>query len=255
MTVLDDQDFVSLKFDGIWAAAHFIHDQVLFYSRNNQLKLKRNRYNYERIIPNNSILIGELMYGQQWANHPSRKGKFYAFDAVRIGDSDFQTAPFHARYAHLENFSTEIVQHFANAEEQLRQGLQLVKQFPIRYVEELWQQHVLTGEFEGLVFRRADGDYFDTLKRCKLHFNVDAFVTGFEEGSRRLAGTLGALVCKQSTDGPEFAVGGGLSDSLRHEIWANKSAYLNRWCIVETEKLFESGIPRHPRFIGWRYDK
>mgnify|MGYP001496645816 FL=1 len=65
------------------------------------------------------------------------------------------------------------------------------------------------------------------------------------------SGTLGGFILRNS-EGLEFSCGSGLNDSLRDEIWKNKSKYLGR---LVKYKFMSKGIkelPRHPVFIGFR---
>ncbi len=65
------------------------------------------------------------------------------------------------------------------------------------------------------------------------------------------SGTLGGFILRNS-EGLEFSCGSGLNDSLRKEIWKNKSKYLGR---LVKYKFMSKGIkelPRHPVFIGFR---
>ena len=95
------------------------------------------------------------------------------------------------------------------------------------------------------------------LKTLDNWLKIDLKVVGFQEGTNKYAGTLGALVCeyKYST----VDVGSGFSDALRDEIWANKDAWLGK---IITVKYFEetynsaTGLPslRFPVFIRVRED-
>ena len=65
------------------------------------------------------------------------------------------------------------------------------------------------------------------------------------------SGTLGGFILRNS-EGLEFSCGSGLNDSLRDEIWKNKSKYLGK---LVKYKYMSKGIkelPRHPVFIGFR---
>ena len=61
---------------------------------------------------------------------------------------------------------------------------------------------------------------------------LDLEVIGFEEGSGRLAGTLGAILVRYK-EGNVVKVGSGSSDSMRSEIWANQSDWLGSICEIQ----------------------
>jgi DNA ligase-1 len=74
------------------------------------------------------------------------------------------------------------------------------------------------------------------LQKCKKFQSLDLLVVGYEEGSGRLAGTLGAIHVRYK-DGNIVKVGSGFSDEERALYWAQPELILNR--IVEV-KYFES---------------
>ena len=74
------------------------------------------------------------------------------------------------------------------------------------------------------------------LQKCKKFQSLDLLVVGYEEGSGRLAGTLGAIHVRYK-DGNIVKVGSGFSDEERKLYWAQPDLILNK--IVEV-KYFES---------------
>lgn len=74
------------------------------------------------------------------------------------------------------------------------------------------------------------------LQKCKKFQSLDLLVVGYEEGSGRLVGTLGAIHVRYK-DGNIVKVGSGFSDEERALYWAQPELILNR--IVEV-KYFES---------------
>ena len=125
---------------------------------------------------------------------------------------------------------------------------------------ELLEEQTLKGE-EGVMINIWDAPYdfkrTNNLLKVKKFQDTEVKVVGFQEGTNKYAGTLGALVCeyKYST----VDVGSGFSDALRDEIWANKDAWLGK---IITVKYFEetynsaTGLPslRFPVFIRVRED-
>ena len=127
-------------------------------------------------------------------------------------------------------------------------------------IVELLEEQTSKGE-EGIMINIWDAPYdfkrTNQLLKVKKFQDTEVKVVGFQEGTNKYAGTLGALVCeyKYST----VDVGSGFSDALRDEIWANKDAWLGK---IITVKYFEetynsaTGLPslRFPVFIRVRED-
>lgn len=125
---------------------------------------------------------------------------------------------------------------------------------------ELLEEQTSKGE-EGVMINVCDAPYdfkrTNNLLKVKKFQDTEVKVIGFQEGTNKYVGTLGALVCeyKYST----VDVGSGFSDVLRDEIWANKDAWLGK---IITVKYFEetynsaTGLPslRFPVFIRVRED-
>ena len=125
---------------------------------------------------------------------------------------------------------------------------------------ELLEEQTSKGE-EGVMINVWDAPYdfkrTNNLLKVKKFQDTEVKIIGFQEGTNKYTGTLGALVCeyKYST----VDVGSGFSDALRDEIWANKEAWLGK---IITVKYFEetyssaTGLPslRFPVFIRVRED-
>ena len=125
---------------------------------------------------------------------------------------------------------------------------------------ELLEEQTSKGE-EGVMINVCDAAYefkrTNQLLKVKKFQDTEVKVIGFQEGTNKYAGTLGALVCEYKCSTVD--VGSGFSDALRDEIWANKDAWLGK---IITVKYFEetynsaTGLPslRFPVFIRVRED-
>lgn len=82
-------------------------------------------------------------------------------------------------------------------------------------------------------------------------FEVDVFeVTGYDEGSGRHEGRLGALQVKVA-DGITTSVGGGFSDAQRDSLWAAGTNLLTRKAKVKYKQKTPDGLLREPVFLSF----
>ena len=241
-------DYAMLKYDGIWCRLVIANGQAKYYSRTNNLKHSRGLTTDEIKLfgDDSTVLIGEFMYGQEWAQALDRKGKFFAFDVVKWKGVDTTALNFMSRYRLLT---------FINL------GADALLQYCMLYqkssIQQLWKSFVLKRDYEGLVLIKSRGDYTrDLLGRMKKVFEDDVFIVGFEEGSNRLAGTLGGCLVATVPGGePICTVGGGFSDALRDQIWASRDSFLGKCMTITSNKRFESGSLRSPNFLRWHGEK
>ena len=127
---------------------------------------------------------------------------------------------------------------------------------------------------EGLIVKDIDAPY--VLKRShawmkiKAEESVDVPIVGYEEGTGKYEGMLGAIVVAfdyrchgdaaqgANHDTPHAVrvnVGSGLSDSQRQSFWEDREALLGRLVEVEYHEITPDGSLRHPRFKRFRDDK
>ena len=121
-------------------------------------------------------------------------------------------------------------------------------------------KEVANGE-EGIMINDYNAMYefkrTNSLLKVKKFNTCDLRVIGFEEGTGKFTGMLGAFICEYK--GGEVKVGSGLSDSQRLEVWRNSGDYEN--LIIEVSYFEETkdstGKPslRFPTFKDFRFDK
>lgn len=120
----------------------------------------------------------------------------------------------------------------------------------------------IANQEEGVMINICDAKYefgrtWNLMKVKKMN-TLDLEIVGYEEGSGRLAGTLGAIHVRYK-DGNIVKVGSGFSDELRALIWTEPSDFVGK--IVEIQYFEEStnadgGISlRFPVFKDFRPDK
>lgn len=168
------------------------------------------------------------------SNQPHKTGITYnAFDILEL--EAFQTQhcemPYYMRRQRLETFAS-LTAH-SN-----------IRVVPVEYIGSdtsqiqvhLNRQRSLN--HEGIMLNLVDAFYQFTrtnqLLKVKVMNDCDLRIIGVEEGSGKLAGTLGSLVVDYK--GNPVGVGSGLSDADRAAIWANPDAYIGR---VATIQYFE----------------
>lgn len=115
---------------------------------------------------------------------------------------------------------------------------------------------------EGCILNLCDAPYVWNrtwnLQKVKKMNTLDLQIIGFEEGSGRLTGTLGAILVRYK-DGNVVKVGSGFTEGLREEIWKNQGKYLDTICEIsyfETSANADGGESlRFPIFKDFRTDK
>ena len=115
---------------------------------------------------------------------------------------------------------------------------------------------------EGVMINICNAEYMfkrtTALLKVKKMSTVDLEILGYEEGSGRLSGTLGAILVRYK-GGNVVKVGSGFSDGLRDLIWENQDDYLGAICEIqyfEETTNADGGISlRFPIFKDFRPDK
>jgi len=106
----------------------------------------------------------------------------------------------------------------------------------------------IVGKFEGIMIKDPKAPY--ECKRGAAWLKVKPFievtlkVVGVKEGDAdsKNKGSLGALLCEGVEDGKKIvvSVGGGLSDELRKDIWADPSAVIGQLVEVQSDAITKS---------------
>ena len=116
--------------------------------------------------------------------------------------------------------------------------------------------------FEGIMIKSMDAPYeckrSDFWMKWKPTITVDLEIVGFEEGTGRNAGRLGAIICEGEDHGRRIRVnvGTGLSDSDRDEYWLARNDLLGHLVEVQADAVTQnqdgSYSLRFPRFLRFR---
>jgi len=120
----------------------------------------------------------------------------------------------------------------------------------------------VTEGYEGIMIKTMDAPYeckrSDFWMKWKPTITVDLDIVGFEEGTGRNAGRLGAIICEGEDNGRKIRVnvGSGFSDSDRDEYWLNRATLLGNMVEVEADVVTQnqdgSYSLRFPRFLRFR---
>jgi DNA ligase-1 len=117
-------------------------------------------------------------------------------------------------------------------------------------VAELRRIEALGGE--GLMLRRPGSRYevgrSETLLKVKSFLDTEARIVGYQAGTGRHKGRLGALEV-ELPDGTRFKVGTGMSDAERETPPA-----IGEVITVRYQELTDAGVPRFPTYVGPRAD-
>ncbi|WP_052704259.1 ATP-dependent DNA ligase [Halomonas sp. S2151] len=115
-------------------------------------------------------------------------------------------------------------------------------------------EKALSDGYEGAMLKKPDDPYSFrrsyTWMKMKPEASEDLTVVGWEEGTGKYEGLVGALIV--DFKGVEVRVGSGLTDALRASLWAERDALEGRIAEVEYMEVTPDGSLRHPRFVCFR---
>jgi DNA ligase-1 len=116
--------------------------------------------------------------------------------------------------------------------------------------------------YEGIMIKDVGAPYeckrTDFWMKWKPTISVDLEIVGFEEGTGRNLGRLGAIICKGVDNGRDIRVnvGSGFSDSNRDEYWNARNNLLGHLVEVQADAVTQNQDGtyslRFPRFLRFR---
>ena len=125
-----------------------------------------------------------------------------------------------------------------------------------------YMREMVDAGYEGIMLKDPDAPYVckrDTAwMKSKPFIEVSLAVTGYEEGTGRNEGRLGALICEGEDDGKTISVncGSGFSDSDRSELWAGRDSLVGQVVEVRADAITQNQDGtyslRFPRFKTFR---
>ena len=268
---------ITTKIDGGRIIALKENGQVSFYTRAGQKYegLVDLEDEMSRLMPDNTCLDGEITllvrgnlsskeaYKQtmkivrQTTNLEKHGIKMLVFDCMTAEEFKNQYCPndYTVRRADAELLFNQIDFQYFELLPILYRGSDTSK------ITELLEEEVANGE-EGIMINICDALYefkrTNSLLKVKKMQTMDLEIIGFEEGTGRLVGTLGAILVRYK-DGNVVKVGSGFSDEIRTLIWTEPSDFLGK--IVEIQYFEETTNAdggeslRFPIFKDFRPDK
>lgn len=266
---------LTTKIDGGRIIAIKDNGQVSFFTRAGQRYKGLVDLEMEMLdtLPDGTVLDGEITI----LNNKGIPSKEAYKRAMKITRSDgekhgLKMICFDAMY--IDEWKTQTCTHDYTERRLLLQGLMSThphtyfEVLPVLYagvdtarIIELLDEAIANQE-EGVMINICDAKYefgrtWNLMKVKKMN-TLDLEIVGFEEGSGRLAGTLGAIHVRYK-NGNIVKVGSGFSDELRTLIWLEPSDFIGK--IVEIQ-YFESTTNqdggeslRFPVFKDFRPDK
>jgi DNA ligase-1 len=125
-------------------------------------------------------------------------------------------------------------------------------------------EDAVTQGYEGIMIKAVDAPYeckrSSFWMKWKPTITVDLNIIGFEEGTGRNAGRLGAIICEgvDNERNIRVNVGSGLSDANRDEYWLARNDLVGRVVEVQADAVTQNQdgtyslrFPRFVRFRGW----
>jgi DNA ligase-1 len=271
---------LEVKLDGVRVLAVCTSAGVTLYSRNGKVfenfpQIAEAIESIYRLLPTSTMgsfvfdgeIVGESF--QKLMKQAHRKGNaktdnmvYHVFDLLplRAFEEGFHNAQQHKRLELLEKSrtlldATTCVRVMTGIEVDLdvSEGQNIMRRFA---------DDAVAQGFEGIMIKDLDAPYecrrSSFWMKWKPTITVDLKIVGFEEGTGRNTGRLGAIVCEGVDNGRNISVnvGSGLSDADRDEYWLARDQLLGDVVEVEADAVTQNQDGtyslRFPRFLRFR---
>ena len=198
--------------------------------------------------------VGELMKKSGEAD----LARLAVFDVPMIeGWADAEATPYSERRLWLQTLFEEV-----GTDDLAAEGILLVPVFETLDSEAIDPEALLDTAiglgWEGVMLKDVHSPYspgkrtkaWVKLKNCETY---DCRIIGFSPGKGRYDGAAGAMLVNHK--GTVVAVGSGLDDALRLDLYDNPAQYIGKVAEVACQQLTPSGSMRHPVLVCIRWDK
>ncbi len=246
-------DTVEIKWDGHLAFVLFDGEgHWTIYSRTSTLK-ERGRCHTS--MPT-ALLVGELLVGTNWATRSESRGDLVLFTALELRGEWLQDQEESLRHNRLFEF----VRSHRLLMGPLAGRVSVNTRYSIARSAELWARHVEAGaRHEGLVFKRSESRWSESVGRQKRESEMDYVIVGvIDSDSTSFAGRgikAFRLGLYEGEELKEVGQVGTMTEAVRERAYQDPSFYIGRVCTVRGRGVFPSGAMRHPSFVGLRDDK
>lgn len=278
---LRGQRRLEVKLDGVRVLAVVQGMSVTLYSRNGKefenfpqiaqaIEQNRQLFQFGSASGGRFVLDGEVVGTSfQTLMRQARRKRdaetsdmvFHVFDIIPL--DDFQEGvcktPQRERLAQLERVRAQLNSQCVSIMPGMEVDLDTAEGHDImrRFAEASVKQG-----YEGIMIKDVYAPYrckrVDAWMKWKPTITVDLTIVGFEEGTGRNAGRLGAFVCEGDDNGRHIRVnvGTGVSDLDRDEYWANRDSLLGHLVEIQADAVTQnqdgSYSLRFPRFLRFR---
>ena len=271
---------IECKLDGVRVLALCTKNRVTLYSRNGkifenfpdieeQLNLIKHRISLETKGP--FVLDGEIVgesfqalmkQAQRKSDAKTKDMNYYIFDVIPLADFErgFWNAQQHKRILLLSTNQEEIetqpnlrIMPGMTVDLATAEGHDVMRRFA---------EDAVTQGFEGIMIKDLNAPYeckrSSFWMKWKPVMTVDLNIVGFEEGTGRNQGRLGAIICEGVDNDRNIRVnvGSGLSDADRDEYWSARNDLLGRVVEVAADAVTQNQDGtyslRFPRFVRFR---
>ena len=254
---MDGEYVIEPKMDGIWGAMHIKNGKYQIWSRTGQLK-KEGEVSSDSAT---MCILGEFMYGSNWAKKHDKVGQFYAFDIVMWdGDWDFCERPLKERRDMLQALMGSLPNMFPDF-------VELNQQWDAFQINGIWENLVEKQGYEGLMIKNVNDAYATETEWIKVKYrtDIDYVCMGFSDGGEgtKYEDTVGSIIGGlYKTD--DFTLErelvdvchvGGLTVAQRDIFNKNRDYFIGKVFTAKGFNIFDSGAIRHGKFKSFRTDK
>ena len=275
---------LEVKLDGVRVIAVVSGNGCVLYSRNGKvfenfpqiaeaILVNRKAFQYGRGTGGHCVLDGEIVgesfqalmkQAQRKSNVKTTDMVYHIFDilpldALKEGHCNLQQ---YKRIEWIDSAKTVLdetdclrIMPGMNVDLDTAEGHDVMRRFAEASVEQ---------GYEGIMIKNLDAPYeckrSDHWMKWKPTITVDLTIVGFEEGTGRNAGRLGAIIYEgvDNERNIRVNVGTGYSDSDRDEFWAARDRLLGVIGEIEADAVTQNQdgsyslrFPRHKRFRGF----
>ncbi len=275
---------LEVKLDGVRVIAILSGAGVTLYSRNGKVfdnfhdiedELRENlRYIREALGNRQIVLDGEIVGEsfQKLMRQAHRKSdaqthgmRYHIFDWMPL--EDFERGHWNRQQDRRLETLSQLVNRFQDNCDTLRIMPGMTVDLSTAEGKDIMQrfaQDAVAQGFEGIMIKDQDAPYeckrTTAWLKWKPTITVDLNIVGFEEGTGRNQGRLGAIICEGTDNGRDIRVnvGSGFGDSDRSEYWSQRDHLLGRVVEVQADTVSQNQdgsyslrFPRFVRFRGW----